>query len=328
MIRALAALTALLAATAAAETTESPAAGCPLAAGGSFEARLGGAIETELRWAGAHLECSGMLRPGGAGFRLRFAGPLPGGGRLALVFAPPALGGGDSGRGVPVNVTVLDEASGRIFGTRGAGRCTLDEILQAPLAPPAPGARAWRVEGRGFCTEPARALDDAGSVLLTRFDFAGRLDVSAAEARERPELPPEAEPLERFPEAWVTVATRGGEHRFDVWVADTPARQQQGLMYVRELPPGRGMLFPLGTPRYASFWMRNTFMPLDLVFIGPGGRVVNVIESAEPLSLRALESRAPAIAVLELAGGTARRLGLRAGDRVRLPNAPEIPGSP
>jgi len=132
-------------------------------------------------------------------------------------------------------------------------------------------------------------------------------------------LPEGVEPLERFPRAAVEVASGQARHRFEAWIADTPSRRVQGLMYVRELDPGRGMLFLSSRPDYANFWMANTYVSLDLLFIAPDGRIVNIIERAEPLSTNPLLSTAPVAGVLELLGGTAERLGIRPGDRVLHP---------
>jgi hypothetical protein len=103
---------------------------------------------------------------------------------------------------------------------------------------------------------------------------------------------------------------------FTVWVADTPARQEQGLMFVRELPEGQGMLFPQKKPRQMSMWMKNTYVELDLVFIGEKGAIDQIIEHAQPLSLVTLSSVKPVSAVLEIKGGEAARLGLKVKDRV------------
>lgn len=143
---------------------------------GFLTARLRGAIEADVDWRGSGLDCTGMPRPDGQGVRLRFAGRLPDGRLLAIVFAPPVLAEGEDARAVAVNVTVLDESGGRIFGTRGEDRCLLDEVRQERLeTDEGSKARLWAVEARGFCTEPARALDESGAVLLTRFDFRGRV---------------------------------------------------------------------------------------------------------------------------------------------------------
>ncbi len=138
---------------------------------GYLSMRLRGSIDAELDWREPQLACTGMSRPGGQGLRIRFSGPLVEGNRIAILFAASNVGEGESARGVPVNVTVLDESGGRIFGTRGDHRCTLDSIEQSPLAAP----RSFRVEARGFCTDPPRALDGQGAVLLSRFDFTGQV---------------------------------------------------------------------------------------------------------------------------------------------------------
>jgi hypothetical protein len=135
--------------------------------------RLRGSIEADVVWRAAEFHCGGMLRPDGRGIRLRFSGLLPGSGKLAIVFAAADLGMGVSARGVPVNVTLLDEAGERIYGTQGDNRCLFDEIEQLALVDSSLPPRSFKVSARGFCTAPARALDGDGAVLLTRFDFTG-----------------------------------------------------------------------------------------------------------------------------------------------------------
>lgn len=161
-------LAATMAGDAAAET-------CLPDGGGFLEARLRGAIDADIAWRGDALECTGMSRPDGLGMRLRFAGSLDDGRRLALVFAPRQLLEGEDARAVAVNVTVLDESGDRVFGTRGDGRCTLDQVHQRRAPSGDPSGRVWIVTARGFCTEPARAVAGDGAVLLLRFDFEGRV---------------------------------------------------------------------------------------------------------------------------------------------------------
>ena len=139
---------------------------------GFLTMRLRGSIEAEIRWRGPDLDCTGMSRPDGRGLRLRFAGARDGG-DLAIVFAAPELGMGVSAKAVPVNITVLDGAGERIYGTQGDSRCFFDEVEQHPLSDAGLPPRSYRVNARGFCTVPARAVDGDGAVLLTRFDFAG-----------------------------------------------------------------------------------------------------------------------------------------------------------
>jgi hypothetical protein len=148
--------------------------GCLPDGSGFLTARLRGEIDLDLDWREPALRCTGMPRPDGRGMRLRFSAMTASGDSLAFVFAPPRLAEGEDARAVPVNVTVLQER-GRIYGTRGEERCLLDEVRQRRLPAGDGGARDWVVEASGFCTVPARALDDAGTVLLTRFDFRGRV---------------------------------------------------------------------------------------------------------------------------------------------------------
>lgn len=107
----------------------------------------------------------------------------------------------------------------------------------------------------------------------------------------------------------------GRKHRYRVELAATPAQQERGMMFRRSMPRGRGMLFPADPPRVASFWMRDTFIPLDIIFIAPDRRVLS-IGRGEPLSERLVDSGGVVMAVLELNAGEAARIGLRPGDQV------------
>jgi uncharacterized protein len=143
------------------------------------------------------------------------------------------------------------------------------------------------------------------------------------------------EDLSHFPRTTLTIDAHGRIDRFHVWIADTPARQEQGLMFVRDLPASEGMLFPqeasavpgenpllahggkdVLVPQIAHFWMKNTYIPLDMVFVGADGRIAKIIANARPFSLDVLSSDVPVIAVLEIRGGEAKQLGLGVGDRV------------
>ncbi|TLY57603.1 MAG: DUF192 domain-containing protein [Gammaproteobacteria bacterium] len=127
--------------------------------------------------------------------------------------------------------------------------------------------------------------------------------------------------LATFPRTSLEITHRGA-HRavrkfpFDVWVADTPERAQQGLMFVSDLPEGRGMVFPLESPRVETMWMKNTYIELDMLFIGAQGRVTKIIERAQPMSMTMLSSDTPVSGVLELKGGEVAKLGLKVGDTV------------
>jgi uncharacterized protein len=124
------------------------------------------------------------------------------------------------------------------------------------------------------------------------------------------------ESLTHFPRTTLDIVAHGHRDHFDVWIADTPSRQEQGLMFVRDLPASQGMLFPEGSPQVANFWMKNTYIPLDMVFVGEDGRIAKIIANAHPFSLDVLSSDVPVIAVLEIRGGEAQRLGMRVGDKV------------
>lgn len=128
------------------------------------------------------------------------------------------------------------------------------------------------------------------------------------------------EDLAAFPSATLTISDgKKVRHTFTVWLADTPQRQAQGLMFVRSLPADRGMLFVHREPRAISMWMKNTYIPLDMVFIDAAGRIQQIVEQTTPHSLDLIRSEAPARAVLEIAGGEARKLGLHAGQLVKHP---------
>ena len=117
----------------------------------------------------------------------------------------------------------------------------------------------------------------------------------------------------------VQVTTSTGVHDFGVWIAADDRSRERGLMYVRELPPDRGMLFIFERPQPLAFWMKDTYLSLDLIFIDAAGRVLNVAAHARPLSLEPIRSEGDAIAVLEVLAGTARTIGLKPGDRLTLP---------
>jgi uncharacterized protein len=125
--------------------------------------------------------------------------------------------------------------------------------------------------------------------------------------------------LQSFPTASLTIVTASGRHKFAIEVATTPAQLEQGLMFRQHLAPDAGMIFDLGSIEIASFWMKNTWIPLDMLFVDAAGRIVNIHERAVPGSLEPIVSTAPVRAVVELNGGTAAQLGIKPGDRVIFP---------
>lgn len=115
------------------------------------------------------------------------------------------------------------------------------------------------------------------------------------------------------------IASKTGVHTFAVEVVDNDTDRAKGLMYRKELPEGRGMLFDFHRDQDVSFWMQNTYIPLDMVFIRGDGRILRIQENTEPLSTRLIPSGGPVRAVLEVIGGTTRKLGIAPGDRVASP---------
>jgi len=112
------------------------------------------------------------------------------------------------------------------------------------------------------------------------------------------------------------ILTEKGAVKFQVEMAATPLQREYGLMCRKALAPDRGMLFDFGRPQELSFWMRNTLIALDIIYIGGDGRVVSIVRNARPLDETPLPSGAPARATLELAAGRAAQIGLLPGDRV------------
>ncbi|MGB5181348.1 MAG: DUF192 domain-containing protein [Xanthobacteraceae bacterium] len=114
----------------------------------------------------------------------------------------------------------------------------------------------------------------------------------------------------------IEIVTRSGVHAFSVELATNTAERAVGLMYRKELPEGRGMLFDFHDEQPVQFWMHNTYISLDMIFIAGDGRVVRVAENAKPMSDELIPSGRPVRAVLEVIAGTARKFGIAAGDRV------------
>lgn len=114
----------------------------------------------------------------------------------------------------------------------------------------------------------------------------------------------------------LTVTSASGTHRFKVEVARSAMEQAKGLMFRTKLGPDEGMIFPMNPPRGASFWMKNTVIPLDLIFVAPDGRIANIAANAVPYDLTPLLSVGEVKGVLEIPGGRAAELGIVAGDKV------------
>jgi uncharacterized membrane protein (UPF0127 family) len=125
--------------------------------------------------------------------------------------------------------------------------------------------------------------------------------------------------LASFGKSELTIETASGKQRFTVEEAKTDAQMEQGLMYRRSMPPNAGMLFEYQRPQIMIFWMKNTLIPLDMLFIAADGTIADIHERAVPLLLDPINSAVAVQAVLELNGGTVARLGIKRGDRVLHP---------
>lgn len=127
--------------------------------------------------------------------------------------------------------------------------------------------------------------------------------------------------LQRSPaglqQAPLTITSGGRTHKFTVEVARTSEEQATGLMNRSSLAPDRGMIFPFEPAREASFWMKNTLIPLDMIFVRADGSIANIEVNTVPLSLQPVYSNGPVAAVLEIAGGRSAQLGIKAGDKVK-----------
>lgn len=142
--------------------------GCLSSGDGYLRAKLGGAVEAQLDWPNGGTECQGESRGSPPGVRLSFrrdkAHP-----DLLLVFGLTGVQRGQPAREVGVNVTVIVQGTSQVYGTLGDSRCTVDRLVQRPL----PTDGAYRIEARGFCTQPAHAVHGSGDVLVSTFEFAG-----------------------------------------------------------------------------------------------------------------------------------------------------------
>ena len=123
-------------------------------------------------------------------------------------------------------------------------------------------------------------------------------------------------PAQAAGQATIEIVSSTGVHAFNVELASNEAERSRGLMFRKSLPEGQGMLFDFKHDQPVSFWMHNTYISLDMIFIGGDGRIVHVAENAKPLSDDLIPSSAPVRAVLEVIAGTVQKLGIAPGDRV------------
>jgi uncharacterized protein len=135
------------------------------------------------------------------------------------------------------------------------------------------------------------------------------------------------EDLAAFPQTTLTVSGGGGTHQFSIWVANTEAREEQGLMFVRELPADRGMVFTGAQPKVWTMWMRNTYIPLDMLFVAVDGHVVKIAH-ALPHDETIISSDSPVNGVIELQGGISDKLHLKVGDVAKWKSVPAPASAP
>ena len=150
--------------------------------------------------------------------------------------------------------------------------------------------------------------------------LAGAAALAACSPQSAPSAPAPQATAQGLPQSGLetvplTISSATGTHRFTVEVARTHDQQQHGMMFRRSIAPDRGMLFPYEQPQNIAFWMKNTLIPLDIIFIRADGTIAR-ISTAVPHSETPVPSGEPVVAVLEIAGGRAAELGIRAGDRV------------
>lgn len=166
------------AAPAAAATAPAAAAGCLPSGDGYLRAHLAGAIVADIDWPNGGTVCEGESKPDAGGVRLSFRRVLGSHPNLVFVFGLSGVREGQALQAVGANLTIIVQGTSRIYGTLGDTRCTVDRLTQRPLAIP----HVYRVEVRGFCTQPAHAVRGEGDVLVSRFDFAGQVNYALDDA--------------------------------------------------------------------------------------------------------------------------------------------------
>ena len=163
----------------ATQSATAGSASCIPAEEGALRARLQGAIDADIEWGPEATHCRGGVRPQGDGVRLIFKGTTDATGPLLIVVGLAPLRAGESARNVPANLTLVREGTGQFYATRGQDKCAFDEVRQTPVEA---SPNLYRLEGRGYCTQPARALAGEGAVLVSRFDVVAIVDAAISGA--------------------------------------------------------------------------------------------------------------------------------------------------
>jgi hypothetical protein len=165
-------------AVAAAGAPATATATCLPSGDGYLRAHVGGAIEAIIDWPNSGTRCEGETKSSPPGVRLSFQRAAGGAQDLLFVFGLTGVSEGKPGRAIGANLTIIVQGTDRIFGTLGDKRCTVDSLAQRPLAT----AGTYRLEARGFCTQPAHAVRGTGDVLVSTFEFAGSVNYGASGA--------------------------------------------------------------------------------------------------------------------------------------------------
>lgn len=162
---------------------------CAPSGTGYLKAKIAGALAAEIDWGNKGTVCTGEVRPKG-GVRLSFKNKIAPGQTVLIVFGIPGVQEGRSAQALPANLTVVREGAAEFYSTQGDDKCTIDHLEQQSLQGAPRKKRRYRVIARGFCTEPARAINGTGAVLLSRFDFASELHFGEDEESEAPPAAP------------------------------------------------------------------------------------------------------------------------------------------
>jgi hypothetical protein len=150
---------------------------CLLSGDGYLRAHLAGAIDADIDWPNSGTHCEGESRRNPEGVRLSFARPGGSSPDLLFVFGISGVHEGEAAHALGVNLTIIVQGSSEVYGTLGDTRCTIDSLTQRRLEAP----DTYRLEARGFCTQPAHAVRGSGALLVNRFDFAGTVSYPRAD---------------------------------------------------------------------------------------------------------------------------------------------------
>lgn len=236
---------------------------------------------------------------------MQFTGDVAGE-RLAIIITIPDMQAGEPAAELPSNVTVTVEGSGRFYNTPNLDSCWTDVDSQSAV----PGARgSYAISGTLYCVSPLGQVNGDAAVSIPELSFSTVV---------KWHVPSGVPSLDGdFGRGTLTIESDDGvRHTLDIYVATAADQQRRGLMFVRNMPESTGMLFVYEDSEMHSMWMKNTYIPLDMVFARADGTVSSVIHDTQPLSLTSQGSTEPVTYVLELNAGIARRLNIGRKSRI------------